>query len=142
MGYSYEEIILGLPGTAAERQWLTEHLEVLSVRERTALSAAMSRQPPQDMAGAVNCLLSLDDYEVRGHVGSYEELGEYLLFEECVPLDQQAYFDLSALGRMYEDHTPACSSEAATWSIREISMPQPMTAELSPARRLRRGASG
>ena len=106
MGYSYEEIILGLPGTAAERQWLTEHLEVLSVRERTALSAAMSRQPPQDMAGAVNCLLSLDNYEVRGRVGSYEELGEYLLFEQCVPLDQQAYFDLSALGRMYEDQHP------------------------------------
>jgi len=106
MGYSNDATILGLPGTAEERRWLSEHLEVLSVRERTALSAAMSRQPPQDMAGAVNCLLSLDDYEVRGHVGSYEELGEYLLFEECVPLDQQAYFDLSALGRMYEDQHP------------------------------------
>ena len=106
MGDSNDAIILGLPGTAEERRWLTEHLEVLSVRERTVLSAAMSRQPPQDMAGAVNCLLSLDDYEVRGHVGSYEELGEYLLFEECVPLDQQAYFDLPALGRMYEDQHP------------------------------------
>lgn len=106
MGYSYEEIILGLPGTTAERQWLSEHLEVLSVRERTALSAAMSRQPPQDMAGAVNCLLSLDNYEVRGRVGSYEALGEYFLFEQYVPLDQQAYFDLYALGRMYEDQHP------------------------------------
>ena len=63
MGYSYEEIILGLPGTAAERQWLTEHLEVLSVKERIALTAAMAREPPQDMAGAVNCLLSLEWYE-------------------------------------------------------------------------------
>ena len=106
MGDSNDAIILGLPGTAEERRWLTEHLEVLSVRERTALSAAMSRQPPQDMAGAVNCLLSLDDYEIRGHVGSYEELGEYFLFEQCVPLDQQAYFDLPALGRMYEDQHP------------------------------------
>ena len=106
MGDSNDAIILGLPGTAEERRWLTEHLEVLSVRERTVLSAAMSRQPPQDMAGAVNCLLSLDDYEIRGHVGSYEELGEYFLFEQCVPLDQQAYFDLPALGRMYEDQHP------------------------------------
>ena len=103
---SYDEAILRLPGTAAEKQWLTEHLEVLSVRERIILSAAMAREPPQDMAGAVNCLLSLDEYEVRGHVGSYEALGEIFLFEQCVPQDQRAYFDMNALGQTYEEQHP------------------------------------
>ncbi len=106
MERSYDETILCLPGTAEEKQWLAEHLEVLSVRERTILSAAMAREPPQDMAGAVNCLLSLDEYEVRGHVGSYTALGEFSLFEQCVPQDQQAYFDLTALGYAYEDQHP------------------------------------
>ena len=50
----YAESILHLPGTAEEKQWLTEHLEVLSVRERIILSAAMAREPPQDMTGAGN----------------------------------------------------------------------------------------
>lgn len=103
---SYDEAILRLPGTAAEKQWLTEHLEVLSVRERIILSTAMAREPPQDMAGAVNCLLSLDEYEVRGHVGSYEALGEFFLFEQCVPQDQRAYFDMNALGQTYEEQHP------------------------------------
>ena len=106
MERSYDETILCLPGTAEEKQWLAEHLEVLSVRERTILSAAMAREPPQDMAGAVNCLLSLDEYEVRGYVGSYTALGEFSLFEQCVPQDQQAYFDLTALGYAYEDQHP------------------------------------
>ena len=106
MERSYDETILCLPGTAEERRWLAEHLEVRSVRERTILSAAMAREPPQDMAGAVNCLLSLDEYEVRGHVGSYTALGEFSLFEQCVPQDQQAYFDLTALGYAYEDQHP------------------------------------
>ena len=106
MERSYDETILCLPGAAEEKQWLAEHLEVLSVRERTILSAAMAREPPQDMAGAVNCLLSLDEYEVRGHVGSYTALGEFSLFEQCVPQDQQAYFDLTALGYAYEDQHP------------------------------------
>lgn len=106
MERGYDESILRLPGTAAEKQWLTEHLEVLSVRERIILSAAMAREPPQDMTGAVNCLLSLDGYEVRGHVGSYEALGELFLSEQCVPQDQRAYFDMNALGQTYEDQHP------------------------------------
>lgn len=106
MERGYDEAILRLPGTAEEKQWLTEHLEVLSVRERIILSAAMAREPPQDMTGAVNCLLSLDEYEVRGHVGSYEALGELFLSEQCVPQDQRAYFDMNALGQTYEDQHP------------------------------------
>lgn len=106
MERGYDEAILRLPGTAAEKQWLTEHLEVLSVREQIILSAAMAREPPQDMTGAVNCLLSLDEYEVRGHLGSYEALGEFFLSEQCVPQDQRAYFNMNALGQTYEDHHP------------------------------------
>ena len=56
----HDEMILCLPGAAEEKQWLAEHLEVLSVKERIALTAAMAHEPPQDMAGAVNCLLSLE----------------------------------------------------------------------------------
>lgn len=81
----YAESMLHLPGTAEEKQWLAERLEVLSVRERIILSAAMAREPPQDMAAAVNCLLSLDEYEVRGHVGNYADLGELFLFEKAFP---------------------------------------------------------
>ena len=77
MTHSADKMLLGLPGTAEEREWLGEHLEVLSVKERTALAAAVAREPPQDMAGAVNCLLSLEWYEVRGHVDSYEVLGGF-----------------------------------------------------------------
>lgn len=106
MKRSYDETILRLPGTAEEKQWLAGHLEVLSVRERIVLSAAMAREPPGDMAEAVNCLLSLDEYEVRGHVGSYADLGERFLFEQCIPQDQHAYFDLTALGEQYEDQHP------------------------------------
>ena len=58
------------------------------------------------MAGAVNCLLTLEEYEVRGHVGSYEALGELFLSEQCVPQDQRAYFDMNALGQAYEDQHP------------------------------------
>ena len=60
MLHGHDEMLLHLPGTAAEREWLEGHLEVLSVKERIALTAAMAHEPPQDMAGAVNCLLSLE----------------------------------------------------------------------------------
>lgn len=62
MLHGHDEMLLHLPGTAGEQEWLAEHLEVLSVKERIALTAAMAREPPQDMAGAVNCLLSLEWY--------------------------------------------------------------------------------
>ncbi len=102
MERGHDEMILHLPGTAEEKQWLSDHLETLSVRERIVLSAAMAREPPKDMTETVNCLLSLDEYEVRGHVGNYAALGEFFLFDRCVPQDQQACFDLTALGYAYE----------------------------------------
>ena len=77
----HDEMLLRLPGTVEEREWLEGHLEVLSVKERIALTAAMAHEPPQDMAGAVNCLLSLEWYEVRGHVDSYEVLGGFFCSE-------------------------------------------------------------
>ena len=106
MERGHDEMILHLPGTAEEKQWLSDHLETLSVRERIVLSAAMAREPPKDMTEAVNCLLSLDEYEVRGHVGNYAALGEFFLFDRCVPQDQQACFYLTALGYAYEEQHP------------------------------------
>jgi len=106
MTHSADKMLLGLPGTAEEREWLGEHLEVLSVKERTALAAAVAREPPQDMAGAVNCLLSLEWYEVRDRVGSYEALGEFFLYEQYTCKEHLPYFDLPALGQLYEEQHP------------------------------------
>ena len=106
MLHDHDEMLLHLPGTAAEREWLEGHLKVLSVKERIALTAAMAREPPQDMAGAVNCLLSLEWYEVRGHVDSYEVLGGFFCSEQFIPMEQRPFFDKAALGRLYEEHHP------------------------------------
>lgn len=106
MLHDHDEMLLHLPGTAAEREWLEGHLEVLSVKERIALTAAVAREPPQDMAGAVNCLLSLEWYEVRGHVDSYEVLGGFFCSEQFIPMEQRPFFDKAALGRLYEEHHP------------------------------------
>lgn len=46
MERGYDEAILCLPGKTEEKQWLTEHLEVLSIRERIILSSVMAREPP------------------------------------------------------------------------------------------------
>ena len=106
MLHGHDEMLLHLPGTAEEQEWLAEHLEVLSVKERIALTAAMAREPPQDMAGAVNCLLSLEWYEVRGHVDSYEVLGKLFLYGQYAHKEHLPYFDLPALGRLYEEQHP------------------------------------
>lgn len=39
MLHGHDEMLLHLPGTAEERKWLEKHLEVLSVKERIALTA-------------------------------------------------------------------------------------------------------
>lgn len=106
MLHDHDETLLHLPGTAAEREWLEGHLEVLSVKERIALTAAVAREPPQDMAGAVNCLLSLEWYEVRGHADSYEVLGGFFCSEQSIPMEQRPFFDKAALGRLYEKQHP------------------------------------
>lgn len=57
----YADLLL-LPGTTAEQKWLREHLEVLSVKERIALAAAVQRSPPAAMAEAVNHVLTLGNH--------------------------------------------------------------------------------
>ena len=106
MLHDHDETLLHLPGTAEEQEWLKEHLEVLSVKERVALTAAMVHEPPQDMAGAVNCLLSLEWYEVRGHVDSHEALGRLFLYGQYAHKEHLPYFNLPALGRLYEEQHP------------------------------------
>ena len=101
----YAESILRLPGTAEEKNWLREHLEVLSIAESDTLAAVVERSPPVTMADAVNHLLTLDGYDVYS-AGSYEALGEFYLREHSVPQEQQAFFDKSALGQWYEDEHP------------------------------------
>ena len=57
----HDEMLLRLPGTVEEREWLDRYARGdPEARKRIALTAAMAHEPPQDMAGAVNCLLSLE----------------------------------------------------------------------------------
>ena len=64
-----------LPGEEREQTWIRERLETLSVREGIILAAAAQRTEPETSVEAINCLQSLDWYEVRVGVGSYEALG-------------------------------------------------------------------
>ena len=105
MERGYDETILRLPGTAEEKQWLIEHLEVLNIAEADILTAAMERSPPKTMADAVNPLLTLDQYDAYS-AGSYEELGEFYFWEQDVPQEQQPFFDKAALGQWYADEHP------------------------------------
>ena len=97
--------LLCLPGTAEEKKWLEGRLEVLSVKEKLVLAVAAERSPPENMKDAVNCLLTLNGYDVIP-AGSYEPLGECYLEEQCVPQDQIPFFDKAALGEWYADRHP------------------------------------
>ena len=56
---------------------------------------------------AISCIQSLDDYEVRAGVGSYEALGDaYLRNETRMPENAQLFMNLDQLGRWYEDKHP------------------------------------
>ncbi|MDE6590090.1 MAG: hypothetical protein K2K53_07065, partial [Oscillospiraceae bacterium] len=101
------DYLLDLPGEERERRWLQQRLETLSVREGIILSAAAMRNPPGDMAQAINCLQSLDDYEVRVNVGSHEALGlAYLRNETKMPENALPFVDLDQMGRNYEGKHP------------------------------------
>ena len=101
------DYLLDLPGEERERRWLQERLETLSVREGIILAAAAQRDPPGDMAQAINCLQSLDHYEMRVNVGSYEALGlAYLRNETKMPENALPFVDLDQMGRDYEDKHP------------------------------------
>ena len=101
----YTDSFLHLPGTAEEQNWLREHLEVLSVKERIALAAAVQRSPPAAMAEAVNHVLTLDHYDVYP-ASNYAALGEFYLLDNHVPQDQRQFFDKAALGQWYADENP------------------------------------
>ncbi len=101
------DYLLDLPGEEQERRWLQERLETLSVREGIALAAAALKDPPEDMAQAINQLQALDEYTVRLDAGSYEALGmAYLLNETKMPGNALPFVDLTQMGTHYEDRPP------------------------------------
>ncbi len=96
-----------LSGNPEEREWIRERLETLSVREGYVLAAATARHPPKNTREAVDCIHSLDDYEVCFPVGSYAELGTLHTHQtHYIPEDALPYTDLERLGKMYEDEHP------------------------------------
>ncbi len=101
------DYLLKLPGAPAERAWLRERLETLSVREGYILAAATARDPPENTGEAVRCLHSLDDYGICFPAASYEELGAACLPRDGhVPDNALPYVDLHRLGKQYGDQHP------------------------------------
>lgn len=120
--------LLGLPLTNAEREWLTDRLETLSVKESYQLSAAVMRSGRlQELMGkgreelqatalrmkpdvameTINCLMTLHDYTVCFPAGSYDALGRFFLqYESGAPREIRPFVDLEQLGRRYEDLHP------------------------------------
>jgi len=70
--------LLCLPGTAEEKKWLEDRLEMLSVNEKLVLVAAVERSPPRDMKDAVNCLLTLDCMGAGDHRRGYHPAAVFL----------------------------------------------------------------
>lgn len=122
------DLLMNLPLKEQERRWIMGRLDTLSVKEQHQLSAAILRtgklaelagktgwelqtaslnMDPEVAVDAVNCLLSLEDYEVCFPAGSYAQLGSfYLRYEAHLPERAMYYADLEALGRRYEDQHP------------------------------------
>ena len=118
----------GQPANDIEKQWLLDRLKTLSVREKYQMSAVMLttgqlkevsgqegdellaavlKMDRKEVQEAINCLLSLSDYEVLCPVESYEALGEYYLrYEAELPEAAIPYADLEQIGRRYEDQHP------------------------------------
>lgn len=97
--------LLELPGTPQEQAWLEERLETLSVREKYVLAAVLMRTQPRDAEEAIDCLNSLEDYDVCP-AGSYKELGRFSLKRLKVPEDVLPHVDLEELGHFFEDQHP------------------------------------
>ena len=124
----FGETMFGQPANDIEKQWLLDRLKTLSVREAYQLStvmlttgrlkevsgkagdemlAAVLKLDRQETVEAINCLLSLSDYEVLCPAGSYEALGEYYLrYEAELPEAAIPYADLYQIGCRYEDQHP------------------------------------
>ena len=123
-------MFLRLPLKERERRWLTEQLEVLSVKEQyqlaaairnteqlkelagktgLELSAAILSRRPEVAVEAINCFLNLHDYEVCFPAGSYEELGRYhLTYESGAVDDVRPFLDMEQLGRRCAELHPGC----------------------------------
>ena len=119
------DLLMSLPLMEQEQRWIMERLDTLSVKEQYQLSAAILRtgkleelagktgwelqtailhMDPKVAVDAVNCLLSLEDYQICFPAGSYAQLGSfYLRHESHLPERAMYYADLEALGRRYED---------------------------------------
>lgn len=97
-----------LPGTEAEKRWIRDRLETLSVKEGIALSAAGMRISPHTAAQAINHLLSLEDYEICSPAGSYRALGVFYLRHGGLDVSKQLYpyMDLEKLGWQFEEEHP------------------------------------
>ena len=122
------DLLMSLPLMEQEQRWIMERLDTLSVKEQYQLSAAILRtgkleelagktgweletailhMDPEVAVDAVNCLLSLEDYQICFPAGSYAQLGSfYLRHESHLPERAMYYADLEALGRRYEDRHP------------------------------------
>ena len=97
-----------LPHTDAERDWLRERLELLSVMESIAFAAALSRTQPESARDAVNVLLDSQYYELFCPAPSYDALGKFYAQEKGlrIPADAKEYTDYASLGRRFEDERP------------------------------------
>ena len=97
------DLLMSLPLMEQEQRWIMERLDTLSVKEQYQLSAAILRtgkleelagktgwelqtailhMDPKVAVDAVNCLLSLEDYQVCFPAGSYAQLGSFYLRHE------------------------------------------------------------
>ncbi|MBP5718115.1 MAG: hypothetical protein J6X53_03945 [Abditibacteriota bacterium] len=100
--------LLALPHTDAERDWLRERLELLSVMESIAFSAALSRTQPESAKDAVNVLLDSHYYELFCPAPNYEALGKFYAEEKGlrIPADAREYTDFTSFGRRFENERP------------------------------------
>lgn len=143
------DLLMSLPLMDRERQWIMDRLETLSVKEQYQLSAAILRtgrlgelagktgwelqtailhMDPEVAVDAVNCLLSLEDYQVCFPAGSYAQLGSfYLRHEGYLPERAMYYTDLEALGRRYGGPAPRPVRRELLCGVPGTSPPPPAT---------------
>lgn len=100
------DLLMSLPLMEQEQRWIMERLDTLSVKEQYQLSAAILRtgkleelagktgwelqtailhMDPKVAVDAVNCLLSLEDYQICFPAGSYAQLGSFYLTQKIIP---------------------------------------------------------
>ena len=118
----------GQPANDIEKQWLLDRLKTLSAREAYQLAAmmlttgrlrevsgkegdelllAVLKLDRKETTEAINCLLSLSDYQVLCPAGGYEKLGEYYLrYEAEMPEAVLPYANLQQIGFRYEELHP------------------------------------